>query len=73
MSAAMSDLDTAECYLLNASLRLQRRVVREELTVCEAAAVRRHLEAAAAHLRLARVAIDPPSLLALANDGPRPR
>jgi hypothetical protein len=70
VSAPMSDLDTAECCLLNASLRLKRGRAGDEFTAEEYAAIRKHLDAAAAHLRLARVAIDPPALVALANEGP---
>ncbi len=71
VSAPISDLDTAECCLLNAALRLKRGVSADAFTAEEYAAIRKHLDAASAHLRLARVALDPPALLAIANEGPR--
>lgn len=59
---AMTDLESAEVYLLNADLKAKRRVVAGELTREEYEGLRRHFDAALAHVRLLTVAINPPSL-----------
>ena len=65
-----SDLSHAEAYLTNADLRLKRRVLAGDLTREEYAAHRKHIDAALGHLRLIAVAVDAPSLAALARSRP---
>lgn len=71
MSAEVTDSETAECCLLNLSLRAARQCNAGEITRTEYEAIRARLRAAASHLRLVAVALDTPSVVALANGGPR--
>lgn len=68
----MSDLERAECCLLNADLCAKRRVARGDLDPGEYEALRRHVDAALAHVRLLAVAAGARSLRELAAGGPTP-
>lgn len=60
-----SDLDRAECCLLNAELKAKRRVIAGTLTCEEYAGLRVHFDAMWSHLRLLTTALDTPSIATL--------